>query len=55
MYRCETGTRFLQYLASLPLASQTSVRNEVIASIGEYYDGQQVNFTAMIVIASGIR
>jgi hypothetical protein len=31
------------------------VRQEVIASIGEYYDGQQVHFTAVIVIASGVR
>jgi hypothetical protein len=31
------------------------VTNEVIASSGEYYDGQQVNFTAVIVIASGVR
>jgi ubiquinone/menaquinone biosynthesis C-methylase UbiE len=54
-YRCETGSRFPQYLASLPLASQASVHNEVLASIGEYYDGQQVNFTAVIVIASGVR
>ena len=54
-YRCETGARFPQYLASLPLAAQASVRKEVIASIGEYYDGQQVNFSAVIVIASGVR
>jgi SAM-dependent methyltransferase len=54
-YRCETGARFRQYLESLPLAAQASVHNEVLASIGEYYDGQQVNFTAVIVIASGVR
>jgi ubiquinone/menaquinone biosynthesis C-methylase UbiE len=54
-YRCETGARFPQYLASLPWALQTAVRKEVIASIGEYYDGQQVHFTAVIVIASGVR
>ena len=54
-YRCETGARFRQYLASLPVAAQASVHNEVLASIGEYYDGQQVNFTAVIVIASGVR
>ena len=54
-YRCETGRRFRQYLASLPVAAQASVHNEVLASIGAYYDGQQVNFTAVIVIASGVR
>jgi ubiquinone/menaquinone biosynthesis C-methylase UbiE len=54
-YRCETGPRFRQYLESLPLAAQASVSNEVIASIGEYYDGQQVHFTAVIVVASGVR
>ena len=54
-YRCETGVRFRQYLASLPVAAQASVHNEVLASIGEYYDGQQVNFTAVIVIAPGVR
>jgi hypothetical protein len=31
------------------------VSNEIIASIGEYYDGQQVNFTAVIMVASGVR
>ncbi|HEY5864133.1 MAG TPA: hypothetical protein VI542_01060 [Candidatus Tectomicrobia bacterium] len=54
-YRCETGARFRQYLASLHVAAQASVHNEVLASIGAYYDGQQVNFTAVIVIASGVR
>ncbi|HEY5867451.1 MAG TPA: class I SAM-dependent methyltransferase [Candidatus Tectomicrobia bacterium] len=54
-YRCETGIRFRQYLASLPVATQASVYKEVLASIGAYYDGQQVNFTAVIVIASGVR
>jgi ubiquinone/menaquinone biosynthesis C-methylase UbiE len=54
-YRCETGARFRQYLEHLPFAAQASVRDEVIASIGEYYDGQQVHFTAVIVIASGVR
>src|SRR5262245_16188343 len=39
-YRCETGARFRQYLEHLPFASQASVRDEVIASLGEYYDGQ---------------
>jgi SAM-dependent methyltransferase len=54
-YRCETGARFAPSLASLPTATQATVHQEVLASIGEYYDGQQVNFTAVIVIASGVR
>lgn len=36
------------------MAAQAAATNEVIASSGAYYDGQQVNFTAVIVIASGI-
>lgn len=31
------------------------VIDEVIESIRQYYDGQQVNFTAVIVVASGVR
>jgi hypothetical protein len=31
------------------------VSSEVIASIDEYYDGQQVHFTAVIVVASVVR
>jgi hypothetical protein len=54
-YRCETGARLAQSLASLPAATQVAVHQEVLASIGAYYDGQQVNFTAVIVIASGVR
>ena len=54
-YRRELGPFIRQSLARLPLASQASVIQEVLASIGEYYDGQQVNFTAVIVIASGVR
>jgi ubiquinone/menaquinone biosynthesis C-methylase UbiE len=54
-YRRELGPFIRQSLERLPLASQASVIQEVLASIGEYYDGQQVNFTAVIVIASGVR
>ena len=54
-FRRDTGALIRQYLAHLPPASQTSVTQEVIASIGTYYDGQQVQFTAGVVIASGIR
>ena len=54
-FRCDTGSLIRQYLAHLSLVSQTSVIQEVIASIGTYYDGQQVRFTAGVVIASGIR
>jgi hypothetical protein len=31
------------------------VFHEVIEAIRQYYDGQQVNFTAVIVVASGVR
>jgi hypothetical protein len=37
----------------MPVAGPSAQRGA--ASIGEYYDGQQVNFTAVIVIASGVR
>lgn len=54
-FRRDTGSLIRQYLEHLPLASHTSVIQEVLASIGAYYDGQQVHFTAGIVIASGVR
>lgn len=34
---------------------RVQVEAEVIEAIREYYDGQQVNFTAVIVVASGVR
>ena len=50
-----TGAAFRRVFAALPPALYTQVIDEVLAAIRKYYDGRQVNYTASIVVASGLR
>lgn len=54
-YRRETTTRVRNYLASVPEAARESLGREVIASLEKYYDGQRIEFPAVIVVASARR
>jgi SAM-dependent methyltransferase len=49
----EGGVRRL--VERLAPEQRNRVEAEVIEAIRQYYDGQQVNFTACIVVASGVR
>ena len=51
----ELGAPFRRLIAGLNPEQRDQVISEVLAAIGEYYDGQQVNFPAVIVVASGVR
>lgn len=44
---------FRSFLAGIPPEKAEQVDAEVLAAIGRYYDGRQVNFTADVVLASG--
>ena len=50
----ELGAPFRRLIASLAPEQREGVIGEVLAAIGEYYDGSQVNFPAVIVVASGV-
>lgn len=45
---------FRRLLASVPPEQMDEVEAEVLAGVGEYYDGQHVNFPAVIVLATAI-
>jgi SAM-dependent methyltransferase len=50
-----TGAAFRRIFAALPPELHAQVIDEVLAAIRKYYDGRQVNYTANIVVASGVR
>jgi len=50
-----TGAAFHRVFAGLAPELHAQVTNEVLAAIRKYYDGRQVNYTANIVVASGLR
>ena len=50
-----TGAAFRRVFAALPPELHAQVIDEVLAAIRKYYDGRQVNYTANIVVASGVR
>lgn len=52
-YFREITVPFRPLLAAIPLDKSEQVNREVLAAIGRYYDGKQVNFTADVVLASG--
>ena len=54
-YRQESSPVILGLLRQVLPDQLPQVTAEVLAAIGEYYDGQQINFTASIVVASGAR
>ncbi len=49
------GAPFRRNLAKVPPGQMPRVMEEIFAGIGEYYDGRQVNFTAALVLASGVK
>jgi hypothetical protein len=51
-YFREITLPFRPLLAGIPPDKAKQVNAEVIAAIARYYDGQQVNFTADVVLAS---
>jgi len=53
--RALSGPAFRRCFEALAPERHAQVIQEVHAAIGHYYDGQQVNFTARIVLASGRR
>jgi SAM-dependent methyltransferase len=48
-------TPFDQELGRLPSKSQAAVLDEVLATVGRYDDGQQLNFSAPVVVAVATR
>jgi ubiquinone/menaquinone biosynthesis C-methylase UbiE len=50
-----TGAAFRRIFAGLAPEKHAQVIGEVLAAIRQYYDGRQVNYTANIVSASGLR
>ena len=46
---------FARLVERLDPEQRDDVLAEVVESIREYYDGQQVNFTTRIVLASAVR
>lgn len=53
--RRNQGALFARLVERLDPEQRDDVLAEVVESIREYYDGQQVNFTARIVLASAVR
>ena len=49
------GALFPRLISRLAPERHDQVIHGVIESISEYYDGQQVSFTACMVVASGVR
>ena len=49
----ETSAPFSKMFAELNQDAQRMVTSEILSAIGEYYDGRQVNFTAVINTAVG--
>ena len=49
----ETSAPFRKMYSIMNSASQQIVTNEILSAIGRYYDGQRVNFTAMLNTAKG--
>ncbi len=49
----ETSAPFRKMFAALNQDAQRMVTSEILSAIGEYYDGRQVNFTAVINTAVG--
>lgn len=50
-----TGPAFRRIFASLTDAQREQANEEVLSAIGQYYDGKQVDFPAVIVVAAGER
>ena len=54
-WRRNQGTVFPRLIERLVPEQRDDVSAQVVESIREYYDGEQVNFTARIVVASAVR
>lgn len=54
-YSVEVRRSFRKIFETLPPDAQQQARQESIAEMTRYYDGRQVNFSAYIVIVSGVR
>lgn len=54
-YSVEVRRSFRKLLESLSPEQQREARTESIREMSRFYDGQQVNFSACIVIATGVR
>ena len=54
-YRRHQGALAPRLVERLTPEQRDEVNAEVLDSIGEYYDGTQLNFTARIVLASAVR
>ena len=48
------GVKYLSLISHIEPEQLDPVNRGVINSIREYYDGNQVNFTACMVVASGV-
>jgi len=54
-YSVEVRRSFRKILETLTPDQQRQAREESVKEMGRYYDGRQVNFSAYIVIATGMR